>query len=244
MTFSRENVTISWQKRTTMHKHMKRATIIVAGGSGVRMGGDLPKQFLKVGNKPILLHTLETFHRFDPHMCIVIVLPASQLDYWKNLLTQYQCTIPHMVATGGNTRFESVKNGIRLIPSDTQLIGVHDGVRPFVSNDTLMRCYSNEKTAIIPVIPLHDSIRQLTENSNIAADRSAYVAVQTPQVFHADLLRKAYTLPYEVHFTDDASVVEAAGGIIELTEGNRENIKITTPFDLLIAESLLRSKQP
>ena len=220
---------------------MKRATIIVAGGSGVRMGGALPKQFLEVGGKPILLRTLETFHRFDPHMHLVIVLPASQMDYWQTIIARHQCNIPHTIAEGGSTRFHSVSNGINALPQDIDVIGIHDGVRPFVSQDTLTRCYSNEKPAIIPVIPLHDSMRQLTTQGNRAVDRTAYVAVQTPQVFRASLLRDAYTLPYEVQFTDDASVVEAAGGNIELTEGNRENIKITTPFDLLIAEGILAS---
>lgn len=221
---------------------MKRATIIVAGGSGVRMGGSLPKQFMEVGQRPILLHTLETFHRFDPQMVLVIVLPEAQIKYWEHLLTKHHCHIPHTVAIGGNTRFESVKNGLHAIPFEVDIIGVHDGVRPFVSDDTLRRCYNNEKAAIIPVIPLHDSIRQLTEGGNKTADRTAYVAVQTPQVFRAEVLRKAYTLPYEVQFTDDASVVEATGETIELTDGNKENIKITTPFDLLIAETIIANK--
>ena len=221
---------------------MKRATIIVAGGSGLRMGSELPKQFIVIGGKPILLRTLETFYAFDSQMVLVVVLPASQKAYWQDLLTQHQCTIPHIIAEGGNTRFESVKNGISALPDDIELIGVHDGVRPFVSPETLSRCYSNEKPAIIPVIPMHDSIRQLTQGDNLAVDRNAFVAVQTPQVFNAKLLRQAYALPYNVQYTDDASVVEATGAKIELTEGNRENIKITTPFDLIIAEGIITNQ--
>ena len=218
---------------------MKRATIIVAGGSGQRMGGALPKQFMAVGGKPVLLRTIETFYTFDPQMILVVVLPATQIDVWNELLMHHQSSIPHVVAEGGATRFESVKNGINALPEDVELIGVHDGVRPFVSMDTLARCYSNAKPAIVPVIPMYDSLRQLTEMGNNSVDRSSYVAVQTPQVFSASLLRQAYSQPYNVLYTDDASVVEALGECIELTEGNRENIKLTTPFDLIIAEGII-----
>lgn len=218
---------------------MKRATIIVAGGSGQRMGGCLPKQFMEVGGKPVLLRTIEAFYAFDPQMMLVVVLPATQIDLWNDLLKQHQSSIPHVLTEGGSTRFESVKNGINVLPEDVELVGVHDGVRPFVSLDTLTRCYSNEKPAIVPVVPMYDSLRQLTEGGNNSVDRSAYVAVQTPQVFRASLLRKAYAQPYSVLYTDDASVVEALGESIELTEGNRENIKLTTPFDLIIAEGII-----
>ncbi|MBO5960408.1 MAG: 2-C-methyl-D-erythritol 4-phosphate cytidylyltransferase [Paludibacteraceae bacterium] len=218
---------------------MKRATIIVAGGSGQRMGSALPKQFMAVGGKPVLLRTIETFYTFDPQMILVVVLPATQIDVWNELLIHHQSSIPHVVAEGGATRFESVKNGINALPEDVELIGVHDGVRPFVSMDTLARCYSNAKPAIVPVIPMYDSLRQLTEMGNNSVDRSSYVAVQTPQVFSASLLRQAYSQPYNVLYTDDASVVEALGECIELTEGNRENIKLTTPFDLIIAEGII-----
>ena len=218
---------------------MKRATIIVAGGSGQRMGSALPKQFMAVGGKPVLLRTIETFYTFDPQMILVVVLPATQIDVWNELLMHHQSSIPHVVAEGGATRFESVKNGINALPEDVELIGVHDGVRPFVSMDTLARCYRNAKPAIVPVIPMYDSLRQLTEMGNNSVDRSSYVAVQTPQVFSASLLRQAYSQPYNVLYTDDASVVEALGECIELTEGNRENIKLTTPFDLIIAEGII-----
>lgn len=218
---------------------MKRATIIVAGGSGQRMGSALPKQFMAVGGKPVLLRTIETFYTFDPQMILVVVLPATQIDLWNELLIHHHSSIPHVVAEGGATRFESVKNGINALPEDVELIGVHDGVRPFVSMDTLARCYSNAKPAIVPVIPMYDSLRQLTEMGNNSVDRSSYVAVQTPQVFSASLLRQAYSQPYNVLYTDDASVVEALGECIELTEGNRENIKLTTPFDLIIAEGII-----
>ena len=201
---------------------MKRSTIIVAGGSGQRMGSALPKQFMAVGGKPVLLRTIETFYTFDPQMILVVVLPATQIDVWNELLIHHQSSIPHVVAEGGATRFESVKNGINALPEDVELIGVHDGVRPFVSMDTLARCYSNAKPAIVPVIPMYDSLRQLTEMGNNSVDRSSYVAVQTPQVFSASLLRQAYSQPYNVLYTDDASVVEALGECIELTEGNRE----------------------
>lgn len=219
---------------------MKRAAVIVAGGSGTRMGSEVPKQFLLVAGKPILQHTLEVFHRFDEDMCLVLVLPHSQMAYWENLCFQYACSVPHLVAEGGETRFHSVKNGLAMVPDDVEYIGVHDGVRPLVSMDTLKRCFSGEAEAIVPVIDLNDSIRYLYDGGSQSVDRSSYKAVQTPQVFLRECILSAYNQPYEAAFTDDASVVEKAGHAIELTVGNRENIKITTPLDLRLAEWMLK----
>lgn len=219
---------------------MKRAAVIVAGGSGTRMGSEVPKQFLLVAGKPILQHTLEVFHRFDEDMCLVLVLPHSQMAYWENLCCQYVCSVPHVVAEGGETRFHSVKNGLAMVPDDVEYIGVHDGVRPLVSMDTLKRCFSGEANAIVPVIDLNDSIRYLYDGGSQSVDRSSYKAVQTPQVFLRECILSAYNQPYEAAFTDDASVVEKAGHAIELTLGNRENIKITTPLDLRLAEWMLK----
>lgn len=224
---------------------MKRYAIIVAGGKGLRMGGEVPKQFLPIGDgKPILMHTLQTFNSFDPQMQLIVVLPADQQDTWQEQCRQHGCSIPHQVATGGETRFHSVKNGLALIPNEANaVVGVHDGVRPFVSQEVLQRCYrlAEGKQAVIPVIPVIETIRKLHDSEvSKTVPRSEYRLVQTPQVFSVDLLKRAYEQPYTTAFTDDASVVEAMGHRVWLTEGNSENIKLTTPFDLKIAESLLR----
>lgn len=224
---------------------MKRYAIIVAGGKGLRMGGEVPKQFLPIGDgKPILMHTLQTFNSFDSQMQLILVLPADQQDTWQELCRQHGCSTPHQVATGGETRFHSVKNGLALIPNEANaVVGVHDGVRPFVSQEVLQRCYrlAEGKQAVIPVIPVIETIRKLHDSEiSKTVPRSEYRLVQTPQVFSVNLLKRAYEQPYTTAFTDDASVVEAMGHPVWLTEGNRENIKLTTPFDLKIAESLLR----
>lgn len=216
-----------------------RGVIIVAGGSGTRMGTTVPKQFLCVAGKPVLQHTLETFYRFDATMCMVVVLPKEQVTYWQQLCKDYDCAVPHSIAVGGDTRFLSVRNGLAVVPSDITYIGVHDGVRPLVSSDTLQRCFAAvaKDVAVVPVTDMVDSLRWVDQSGNSrAVIRSEYKAVQTPQVFRAELLRRAYEQPYQTAFTDDASVVEAVGHNIVLVEGNRENIKITTPLDLYIAE--------
>lgn len=218
---------------------MKKHIIVVAGGKGLRMGGDIPKQFLPVNGKPVLMHTLETFYAYDPCMHLILVLPESQQPYWKELCEAYQFTLSHDIASGGETRFHSVKNGLALIEGDG-LVGVHDGVRPFVSQEVIARCYEEaaEKKAVIPVIGVVETIRQLVGETSITVPRDMYKLVQTPQVFEVSLLRRAYQQTYTDTFTDDASVVEALGEQIYLVEGNRENIKLTTPFDLKLAELL------
>ncbi|MBO7417387.1 MAG: 2-C-methyl-D-erythritol 4-phosphate cytidylyltransferase [Bacteroidaceae bacterium] len=224
---------------------MKRYAIIVAGGKGLRMGGEVPKQFLQIGDtQPVLMHTLETFNHFDSEMRLIVVLPADQQGTWQELCHQYGCDIAHQIVTGGETRFHSVKNGLAVIPDETDaVVGVHDGVRPFVSQEVLQRCFelAEEKRAVIPVVPVVETIRKLVGyEASITVNRNVYRLVQTPQVFNVSLLKQAYSQPYTNAFTDDASVVEALGQQIWLTEGNRENIKLTTPFDLKIAEILLK----
>ena len=219
---------------------MKKHIIIVAGGKGLRMGGDIPKQFLPVCGKPVLMRTLEAFHAYDASMHLILVLPVSQQEYWKELCCEYQFTLPHDIADGGETRFHSVKNGLALVEGDG-LVGVHDGVRPFVSQEVIASCYeeASKKKAVIPVIGVVETIRHLTggeESETVPRDQ--YKLVQTPQVFDAALLHRAYQQPYTDFFTDDASVVEAVGEKVYLVEGNRENIKLTTPFDLKLAELL------
>ncbi len=223
---------------------MKRYAIIVAGGKGLRMGGKVPKQFLPIDGKPVLMRTLETFRRYDAEMQLVVVLPQDQIAFWQELCRQQGCNIRHQVVAGGETRFHSVKNGLAIIPAESDaVVGVHDGVRPFVSQEVLQRCYelAEEKKAVIPVIPVIETIRKINDAEvSETVPRNAYRLVQTPQVFSVNLLKRAYEQPYTNAFTDDASVVEAMGIPVVLAEGNRENIKITTPFDLKIAEVLAK----
>lgn len=221
----------------------RRAVVIVAGGKGLRMGGDIPKQFLPVAGKPVLMHTIERFLEYDAHMQVVLVLPQSQQKYWRSLCDEYNFNAPYVIANGGETRFHSVRNGIEKVADDVQLIGVHDGVRPFVSKQTIAACYSEaaKTEAVVPVIEVVETVRHLiADGESETVARSEYRLVQTPQVFASTLLRNAYSQPYTDFFTDDASVVERFGHKVTLVEGNRENIKITTPFDLTIAEAMTK----
>lgn len=218
---------------------MTRTVLIVAGGKGLRMGTELPKQFLVIAGKPVLMHTIEAFHRFDEKIKIILVLPSDQQAYWRELCCTHHFTIVHTVVDGGETRFHSVKNG--LYYAEPGLVGVHDGVRPFVSPQVIGRCYelAAVKKAVIPVVDVVETIRHLTEQGSKTVDRNDFKLVQTPQVFDVELLKRAYAQEYNPSFTDDASVVEAMGVSVYLTEGNRENIKITTPFDLRISSVLV-----
>ena len=224
---------------------MKKYVIIVAGGKGLRMGCEVPKQFLPIGGKPVLMRTVEAFYQTDAETGIVLVLPQEQQSYWKNLCCQYDFRIPYILADGGCTRFHSVRNGLQVIPDEDSdsLIAVHDGVRPFVSPRVIQECFeaATRWRAVVPVLDMVDSVRQLSEDgSSMAVDRSCLKLVQTPQTFRADILKNAYRQEFTERFTDDASVVEASGVSVALVSGNRENIKITTPFDLKIAEALLK----
>ncbi len=222
---------------------MKRYAIIVAGGKGLRMGGDLPKQFIPIEGCPVLMRTLDTFHACDESIQIILVLPRDHQDYWRELCVQYQFAVPHRIADGGVTRFHSVQSGLSQVDAPEALVAVHDGVRPFVSHEVISRCYAEAEAhgAVVPVIPVVETVRQLTGEGSVTVDRNAYRLVQTPQTFRATLLRRAYEQPYTDAFTDDASVVEALGEAITLVDGNRENIKLTTPFDLIVAKALVDS---
>jgi 2-C-methyl-D-erythritol 4-phosphate cytidylyltransferase len=216
--------------------------IIVAGGKGLRMGSDIPKQFLPIGGKPVLMRTLERFRRYSPTLQIILVLPKAQQDYWQKLCKEYAFDIDYQLADGGETRFHSVQNGLAKIPDNAQgVVGVHDGVRPFPSIDVIRNCYetAREKKAVIPVIPVVETVRHLKGDTSVTVPRNDYRLVQTPQTYDIQLLKAANRQPYNDGFTDDASVVEAFGFDITLVEGNRENIKITTPYDLKIAEVLI-----
>lgn len=218
--------------------------IIVAGGKGTRMGTELPKQFLPLGGKPVLMHTLERFYSFDPTLNVIVVLPKEQHDYWRGLCEEHRCAIPHQIAEGGETRFDSSKNGLALIPAEEQgVVAIHDGVRPFVSHEVIERCFeaAREDFAAIPVMPVTDTLRHVgVTGYAINVPRDSYRVVQTPQVFDLALTRQAFSQPYRETFTDDASVIESLGCQVTMVEGNRENIKLTTPFDLAVAEALLQ----
>ena len=217
--------------------------IIVAGGKGLRMGGDIPKQFLPIKGKPVLMRTIERFHECSPQLRVILVLPREQQDYWHTLCCDHSFGIDHTVVDGGDTRFGSCRNGLAAIPDDEEgVVGIHDGVRPFVSADTVERCFARARQcgAAIPVLPVTDSLRRVSGDgkSSHGVNRSEYRAVQTPQAFSIQVLKKAYRQPCQDSFTDDASVAEAMGVKVDMVEGNRENIKLTTPFDLKIAETL------
>ncbi len=224
-----------------MKSELKKQVIIVAGGKGQRMNADFPKQFLVVSGKPILMQTIEKFYTFSKEIGVVVVLPGAYIIFWQSLCKKYNFKTPHKVVKGGKTRFNSVKNGLKLIGNDC-IVAVHDGVRPLVSNDTLERAFSGaEKNGnAIPVIPVNDSLRKIKhDNKSKPVKREKYFLVQTPQCFRSDILLKAYEQEYNKHFTDDASVVEASGEKIHAVEGNEENIKLTRPFDLKVAEAIL-----
>ena len=220
--------------------------IIVAGGKGLRMGSDIPKQFLPIGGKPVLMRTLERFRTYSDDLQIILVLPEAQQDYWRQLCEEYHFDVEYQLANGGQTRFHSVQNGLALVPDDAEgVVGVHDGVRPFPSIEVIRNCYetAREKKAVIPVIPIVETVRHLENNGSVTVPRSDYRLVQTPQTFDIQLLKAANHQPYNDGFTDDASVVESYGHAITLVEGNRENIKITTPYDLRIGEVLAAEKE-
>ena len=217
--------------------------IIVAGGKGLRMGGEIPKQFLPIDGKPVLMRTIDRFRKYDKGICIILVLPKAQQDYWKELCLKFPSFNSEeiQIADGGQTRFHSVQNGLNLVPDDAQgVVGVHDGVRPFVSVETIKRCYETARKvkAVLPVTEVVETLRYTPENRNVF--RGDYRLVQTPQVFDIQLLKEANKQEYKDTFTDDASVVEGIGQKVTMVEGNRENIKITTPFDITIAEALLK----
>lgn len=217
--------------------------IIVAGGKGLRMGNDIPKQFLPVAGKPILMHTIERFHEYDGSLNIILVLPESQQAYWKELCEEHHFGISHTIVNGGDTRFQSSKNGLAVIPDgEDGVVGIHDGVRPFVSKEVIAECYetAREEYAAIPVYAVTDTLRYIDKRGggkNVLRDD--YRIVQTPQTFDISLAKQAFNQGYKEQFTDDASVVESLGCQVAMVEGNRENIKITTPFDLKVAEAIL-----
>ncbi|MCQ2182680.1 MAG: 2-C-methyl-D-erythritol 4-phosphate cytidylyltransferase [Bacteroidales bacterium] len=213
--------------------------IFVAGGSGSRMGSEIPKQFLNLGGQTILQRTIDRFVEAAPDMHVITVLPESHFDTWKEICETGSLDIPQTLVRGGITRFHSVKNALEKVP-DGVTVSIHDGVRPLLSVDLIrrMRARMEECPALIPVLPVVDTLRS-KDPSEPSPDRSRILAVQTPQMFHSELIKKAYRLPYNTAFTDDASVAEAIKIPLSFIDGERCNIKITTPEDLRLSELFL-----
>lgn len=220
---------------------VNKYVLITAGGKGVRMNAQLPKQFLTIAGKPIIIHTLEAFLHYDPFIRIILVLPHDQIHTWKELAVKHKLDTPVEIVSGGPTRFHSVKNGLSKVNNDS-LVGIHDGVRPLVSKKTITDAFEMaEKLGNgIPACKISESVRITDYAINKPIDREKLRLIQTPQCFQSSLLKKAYEANYHESFTDDASVLEKTGARIYLSEGNRENIKITTPEDLIMAEALLK----
>jgi 2-C-methyl-D-erythritol 4-phosphate cytidylyltransferase len=216
--------------------------IIVAGGSGSRMNSDIPKQFIELNGKPVLMHTIEKFVVAIPSIKIVIVLATAYKAQWMELCKKHNFSTPFQLTDGGETRFHSVKNGLALVPNNS-IVAIHDAARPLVSNRTIQNAFEAAQKLgnASPAITISESMREIAGVDNKAVNRSNYVLVQTPQCFQSDLIKKAFLQNYHPSFTDDASVLEATGEKINLVEGNRENIKITTPYDLIIAEAIMRN---
>lgn len=219
---------------------MNQYVVIVAGGSGKRMGMDTPKQFLELSGRPVLMHTIERFREFDPSIEIITVLPENQLRFWNDLKNKYSFDIPHTMVKGGSKRFISVKHGLEFVNSPG-LVAIHDGVRPLVRLETIKRCFeaAAKYGNAVPVVSPADSLRMEAGENNSPINRMEVKQIQTPQVFDVGKIKKAYLQDFDPSFTDDATVLEKMGEKIHLVEGNRENIKITNPEDLFIAQTLL-----
>ena len=225
--------------------HMNKAAVLVAGGKGMRMGTSLPKQYLPLAGKPVLMHTLEKFFSADPSLLLILVLPKDDFEYWNSLCVSHAFVLPHQLVPGGESRFQSVKNGLMALPFQEGLVAIHDGVRPFVSEKVIQNSFelAAEKGSAIPVVALKDSLRKVeTSGESSFQDRAHFRLVQTPQTFQLKPLLQAFAVEELAIFTDDATVYEHQGWEISLIEGNPENIKLTTPEDLAFAEYLVASR--
>ncbi len=216
------------------------SVIITAAGLGKRMGTQIPKQFLPINGLPVLMHTIQLFYDYDSEMELILTLPADWVDYWSSICEEYNFQIEHRIVTGGDSRFQSVKNAINHATGD--LIAIHDGVRPLVTHETIKRCFESAQIlrAAVPAVRPHGSLRIKTEDGSKGVNKEGFVYTQTPQVFQRGILIKAYKQPYDPSFTDDATVVEKSGIPIHVIDGNEENIKITTKKDMNYAEDVLQ----
>jgi len=220
---------------------MNKYAIIVAGGTGTRMKGEVPKQFMLLNSKPVILHSIEAFHDYDPSVLIILVIHPDYIELWEKLSTEFKISIPYQVVTGGKTRFDSVKNGLKLIKEEG-LVAVHDAARPVINADFIGKLFSAASAygSAIPAVHINDTIRTIDGDTSHQSDRTFLRAVQTPQVFKISELQRAYTQSYEPIFTDDGSVMESAGFHVHLSEGLQENIKITRLQDIATAEVLMK----
>lgn len=217
--------------------------IIVAGGKGTRMKSTTPKQFMLLNGLPVLMHTLNAFYSYSENIHLILVLPADDLETWKDLCDKYSFSRPIQIAVGGDSRFQSVKNGLAKITSNSGLVAIHDGVRPLASKDIIGASYRLAAVhgSAVAAVRLKESIRKTDQDNTKAVDRSDFRMIQTPQTFDLDLIKKAYEIKEEPSLTDDASVAEQSGHTISLFEGSYSNLKITTPEDIIVAEALLNS---
>lgn len=219
----------------------KKSVVIVAGGKGNRVGADIPKQFMPMGGKPMLMHTIKAFYSFNKDIKIILVLPDEFISLWQQICSEHLFQIKHIVVVGGETRFHSVKNGLKEV-SPEEMVAIHDGARPFVTPTLINKCYNesfDSGCGVIPVVDEVNSIRKITDSGSEIINRSEVKLVQTPQVFPAHLLKSAYEIEYSSFYTDDASVAEKSGIKIKLIPGEYTNIKITTSLDIVIAECLV-----
>jgi len=221
---------------------MKNYAIVVAGGTGTRMKGEVPKQFMLLSGKPVILYSIEAFYAFDPLVEIILVIHPDYSLHWKQVVREFKISIPFKVVDGGKMRFDSVKNGLKLI-NDEGFVAVHDAARPVINADFIADLFSAASTynSAIPVVPVTDTIRIIDGDTSHQQDRTFLRAIQTPQVFRVSELQRAYTQPYEPNFTDDGSVMESAGFPVHLAEGSRGNIKITHLEDIAVAEVLIKN---
>jgi 2-C-methyl-D-erythritol 4-phosphate cytidylyltransferase len=222
---------------------MKKYAIIVAGGSGSRMSSAVPKQFMLLAGKPVLMHTVQKFFDADERIKIIVVLPEKEISRWKTFCDEYSFAVKHETVSGGVSRFQSVRNGLQKV-TEKSIVAIHDGVRPFTSINLIRKCFDEASRLgnAVPGIPLNESIRKINGNQNESADRNSFVLIQTPQCFDSEQLKKAYASDEKNSFTDDATVMEQSGGSIHLIEGEKENIKITFPHDLIIGDALLKNR--
>ncbi|PCH94662.1 MAG: 2-C-methyl-D-erythritol 4-phosphate cytidylyltransferase [Bacteroidetes bacterium] len=220
---------------------MTKHVIIAAGGSGSRFSSEVSKQFVNLVGKPMLMRTIEAFHQSFESLNIIVVLPMDQIEYWKTLCADYNFGLEHQIVTGGSRRFESVKNGLALISVQDCIIGIHDGARPLVTPELIRKIFNHadEKGTAIPVVPVSETLRHVSEDSSETVNRDDFRLVQTPQCFKSDIITAAFDVEYDQSFTDEATVVEASGVQVSLMDGDPINIKITTKSDLELAEKLL-----
>ena len=223
---------------------VKYYAIIVAGGSGTRMNSDIPKQFLLLNGKPVLMHTIEAFQACDFSPSIIVVLAADFHEYWQNLCLEHHFIIPHRLVKGGEKRFHFVKNGLEYVENPA-IVAIHDAVRPCIGREVIESAFKQAELTgnAVAAVKCHDSVRQKTENGSVSLNREYIYLIQTPQVFSSEILEKAYSQEYRNEFTDDASVVEKSGVMIRMIEGDTRNLKITYAQDILVAEAYLNSKK-